>query len=205
MTAACPPTLPSIHAAPAAASPWLERFAHLLAPGSEVLDVACGSGRHMRRLAELGHRPLGVDRDAASLAQAAAWGPVLQADLEGAPWPLPGRQFDAVLVTHYLWRPLWPALLGALRPGGWLIYETFSQGHARIGRPSRAEFLLQPGELLQVCQGLRVLAYEEGLCQDPPKVVQRIVACREDTASAPGPWPLVAGARWPAPAGLTPP
>ena len=188
MTAACPPTLPSIHAAPAAASPWLERFAHLLAPGSEVLDVACGSGRHMRRLAELGHRPMGVDRDAASLAQAAAWGPVLQADLEGAPWPLPGRQFDAVLVTHYLWRPLWPALLGALRPGGWLIYETFSQGHARIGRPSRAEFLLQSGELLAACAALRVVAFEDGFLDEPARFVQRIVA-RQPDAAADG-WPL---------------
>jgi hypothetical protein len=54
-----------------------------------------------------------------------------------------------VLVTNYLWRPLFPALLAAVAPGGLLIYETFAQAHAALGRPGRAEFLLRPGELIE--------------------------------------------------------
>ena len=68
---------------------------------------------------------------------------IVQADLEdGSPWALPGRTFGAVVVTNYLHRPLFPALLDALMPGGVLLYETFMEGNERFGRPSRPEFLL---------------------------------------------------------------
>jgi SAM-dependent methyltransferase len=74
------------------------------------------------------------------------------ADIEGGPWPFAGRQFDAVVVTNYLWRPLLPTLLASLAPGGVLIYETFTQGNESVGKPSRPDFLLRPGELLDVCR-----------------------------------------------------
>lgn len=161
----------------------MQRWATLLAPGSTVLDVACGSGRHVRWLAGQGHRVTGVDRDAAAL-QALHGLPgvvAVEADLEGAPWPLPGQRFDAVVVTHYLWRPLWPALIDSLAEGGLLVYETFADGQQHLGKPSRAEFLLQPGELWRRCADLRVLAFEDGLetgAEGPGRCVQRIAALR---------------------------
>lgn len=161
---------------PAAPSPWLRRFAHLLAPGSTVLDVACGSGRHLRWLAAQGHRVTGVDRDSAAVQPLRALAEIVVADLEAGAWPLPGRRFGAVVVTNYLWRPLWPALRAALGEGGVLIYETFAHGQHLIGRPSRPEFLLQPGELLRAFAGLQVLAYEDGLETGPARRVQRLVA-----------------------------
>jgi SAM-dependent methyltransferase len=161
------------------------RWAAWLPSGSTVLDLACGSGRHLRWLATRGLRVTGVDRDAQALqglkdVQAPA-GPaeLLVADVENDPWPLHGRQFDAVVVTNYLWRPLLPAIVGSVAPAGLLIYETFASGHERYGRPSRPDFLLQPGELLQAAQGLRVLAYEDGYLDHPPRLVQRICARRE--------------------------
>lgn len=163
-------------------SAWVQRFAGLVRPGGTVLDVACGSGRHVRWLAGQGFAVTGVDRDAAALAALAADCPapeLITADIEAGPWPLAGRRFDAVVVTHYLWRPLWPALRAALAEGGMLIYETFAHGQQTIGKPSRPEFLLQSGELLQACAGLRVVAYEDGFEQDPPRYVQRIVAVDE--------------------------
>lgn len=160
----------------ATASPWLLRFAHLLRPGGTVLDVACGRGRHVRWLAHRGFAVTAVDRDAAATEALRGLAEVVVADLEGAPWPLPGRRFDAVVVTNYLWRPLWPALRAALNEGGVLIYETFAHGQHLIGKPSRPDFLLQPGELLRVFDGLQVVAYEDGLEADPLRRVQRLVA-----------------------------
>jgi hypothetical protein len=86
--------------------------------------------------------------------------------------------FAGIVVTHYLWRPLWTDLLACLQPGGVLIYETFAQGNESVGKPSNPDFLLRPGELLEVCQHLRVLAFEDGFCEAPERFVQRIVAVR---------------------------
>lgn len=177
-----------------APSPWVQRFAPLIRPQGRVLDLACGGGRHLRWLAASGFHVTGVDRDADAVAPLRAVGEIIVADLEGAPWPLPGRRFDAVVVTNYLWRPLWAPIRGALAPGGVLLYETFSAGQQTIGRPARPEFLLQPGELLRAFDGLRIVAFEDGLLDDPPRFVQRLAAVAEPAgAAAAQPYPLGAG------------
>ena len=163
-------------------SPWVQRWAHLIAPGGSALDVACGHGRHMRYLASLGHTVTGVDRLADALASLQGVGTTVLADIENGPWPLPGKRFDAVVVTNYLWRSLMPTLLDSLADGGVLIYETFAAGNETVGKPSRPDFLLQPGELLRHCAGLRVVAYEDGFLSAPERFVQRAVAVREGTA-----------------------
>jgi SAM-dependent methyltransferase len=153
----------------------------LIRPGGTVLDVACGSGRHARWLARQGLRVTGVDRDGPALASLRGTPGVdelVEADIEQGPWPFAGRTFDAVLVANYLWRPLFPQLRAAVGQGGLLIHETFADGQQAIGRPSRAEFLLQPGELLRVATGLRVVAYEDGFAASPDRYLQRIVAVR---------------------------
>ena len=124
----------------------------------------------------MGHRVTAVDRDAQALQALAGLAETLCADLENGPWPLAQRQFDAVVVTNYLWRALWPDLLASLPPGGVLIYETFAAGNETVGKPSRPDFLLQPGELLRVCAALRVVAYEDGFLSQPDRFVQRIAA-----------------------------
>jgi SAM-dependent methyltransferase len=166
-----------------APSPWVQRWAHLVPVGGSVLDVACGSGRHVRFFAGRGCRVTGVDRDAQALAPLAGLAETVVADIENGPWPFSGRQFDAVIVTHYLWRPLLPAIIGAIAPDGVLIYETFAAGNESVGRPSNPDFLLQPGELLQAAQGLRVLGYEDGFLPDPDRFVQRIAAVRQGARS----------------------
>jgi SAM-dependent methyltransferase len=155
------------------------RWAHLIPAGGTVLDLACGSGRHVRWLAERGCRVTAVDRDEAAVEPLRPLAEVIVADVENGPWPLPGRRYDAVLVTNYLWRPLLPAIVAAVAPGGCLLYETFAVGQETVGRPSRSDFLLQPGELLRAAEGLAVVAYECGQLPDPQRFVQRLAAVRD--------------------------
>ena len=170
-------------------SDWVRRWSHLVVPGGEVLDVACGHGRHTGWFASLQHPVVAVDRcpnAIHSVTTAAPAAKTLVADLENGPWPFTGRQFAAVVVTNYLWRPLMPALLGSLASKGVLLYETFTQGNESVGKPSRPEFLLRPGELLTCCQGLRVVAFEDGFTDAAngslPRFIQRIAAVREAAA-----------------------
>lgn len=167
-------------------SAWVARFAPLIAPG-EVLDLACGSGRHSRLLAALGHPVCALDRDGDSLAALAASAPAgistLRFDLEnGAPWPFAPARFAGIVVTNYLHRPLFGAMLASLAPGGVLIYETFARGNERYGKPSNPDFLLHEGELLDLVRdpampGWRVIAFEDGYVASPkPAMVQRICA-----------------------------
>ncbi|HEX5862899.1 MAG TPA: class I SAM-dependent methyltransferase, partial [Casimicrobiaceae bacterium] len=63
--------LPHRHAASDAPSPWVVRFAPLVARGARVLDVASGLGRNALVLAARGARVVAVDRDPAALAAVA--------------------------------------------------------------------------------------------------------------------------------------
>jgi SAM-dependent methyltransferase len=165
-----------------AVSPWIARWTHLLPANATVLDVACGGGRHVAWFAGRGHRVTGVDRDAAALAPVKLIAEGVVADIESGPWPLPGRRFDAVVVTNYLWRPLLPTIADSLAPGGVLLYETFALGNETVGRPSNPDFLLRPGELLHAFAGLHTVAYEEGFLDEPARFVQRIAAIRTPAA-----------------------
>ncbi len=172
--------------APAPVSQWVRDWVPLIPAGGEVLDLACGNGRHSRFLAGLGFRVLAVDRDTQALAGLAGIPGVERraADLEGPAWPLDGHAFDGIVVTNYLHRPRLGMLVGALRADGVLIYETFALGNERFGKPSNPDFLLRPGELLELARGrLRVVAYEDREVRDPrPAVLQRICAVRERPA-----------------------
>ena len=166
---------------PAPLSDWVRRFAPLAGAG-EVLDLACGGGRHARRFAALGHPVLAVDRDAGSLIDAG--GPniaTLQFDLEDgvSEWPFAAGRFAAIVVTNYLHRPLFGRLVRSLAPEGVLIYEKFAIGNEAFGKPSNPDFLLQEGELLALAafNGLRVIAFEDGFTAAPKAaMVQRLCA-----------------------------
>ncbi len=160
-------------------SAWVTQWAERVPAGGAVLDVACGSGRHARFFAARGHPVDAVDRDAVAVAALAAVPGVVArcADIEGGPWPYAGRQFAAVVVTNYLYRPLFPALIAAIAPGGLLIYETFAEGNEAYGRPANPEFLLRRGELLERVGTMQVLAVADLYVDSPkPAVVQRICA-----------------------------
>ncbi len=162
-------------------SRWISRFMHLIEPGADVLDLACGAGRHTKLFAAAGFQVTAVDVDVSQLGPIAQLERVetLQCDLEsGAVWPFEDRRFGAVVVTNYLHRPILPLLAASLKPDGVLLYETFAAGNERFGKPSNPDFLLHPGELLDVfADRLTVTAYEHGIQMQPRSaVVQRICA-----------------------------
>jgi len=142
----------------------------------------------MRYLQGLGHHVTGVDRSPEALEIAAAYGHTVLADIEAGPWPFKqGSNFDAVVVTNYLWRPLFASIFQSLAPGGVLIYETFATGQETLGKPSNPDFLLQPGELLQAFSGLRVVAFEDGFLDTPARFVQRLAAVKTSGLYTAGP------------------
>jgi SAM-dependent methyltransferase len=161
-----------------APSPWILRFLPQVAAGGTALDLAAGSGRHSRLLLARGLKVTALDRDPDQQPDAPGLTKI-RADLEdGSRWPLAGRRFDLVLVTNYLHRPILAEIIGAVAPGGLLLYETFAQGNERFGKPRNPDHLLRPGELQEAVSGrLEVLAFEDLELGPPhPAVIQHIAA-----------------------------
>lgn len=160
---------------------WIVSWLARLPAGSRVLDFACGTGRHARAAAALGLSVVAVDEDPQALAAVGDGVDIVRAELEVAPWPFDPAGFDAVIVSNYLFRSRLDLLCGLIRPTGVLLYQTFALGNEAFGRPRNPDFLLRPGELLELAarNGLHVLAYEDGILGSPARArVQRIVACR---------------------------
>jgi SAM-dependent methyltransferase len=178
-------------------SAWVERFAPLIprrAAGA-ALDLACGRGRHVRVLRAHGLAVAALDRDPAALAAIVDDAvEKIAADLEADGWPFAERRFDGIVVVNYLHRPLFPALVRALNPGGILIYETFARGNERFGRPRNPDHLLEPGELLTAFAALHVIAYECGALGGARlRVVARLCAAKIATPADAAAFALDAG------------
>ncbi|PJA77943.1 MAG: dihydroneopterin aldolase [Nitrospirae bacterium CG_4_9_14_3_um_filter_51_5] len=148
-------------------------------PHGTVLDVATGRGRHAMYLASKGFSVHGIDRDADALqelqvqAQEAALSSITteSIDLEVNPQHPPDlgtAVYDVIIVFFYLFRPLFPQLIHALKSGGVIMYETFLlDNHLHRQHPRRKEFCLEANELLTLLQGLRILHYDEGDHEGP--------------------------------------
>lgn len=163
-----------------APSPFIMEWLSQLKPGDSVLDIACGKGRHTRAALSAGLKVTAVDIDTSGLEDISSCDTleIVTADLEGAPWPLGSRTFDAVIVSNYLWRPLFPALRASVTPGGLIIYETFGAGNELYGKPSNPNFLLEDGELRKIfADGFEVLFCQHGIEALPaPAMRQKLIA-----------------------------
>ena len=149
-----------------------------------VLDLACGTGRSGLKLAGRGIGVVFADRSTTALeeveqhlSKAKLTGRVWQVDLEQAGInPFDGQLYSAIVCFRYLHRPLFPDLLNAVEPGGLVIYETFTAGNRRFGRPNNPDFLLEPGELKTCFQNWEILHYYEGIQHSPDRAIAQIVA-----------------------------
>lgn len=156
-------------AALARPSTWFVWHARYIRPGSTVLDLACGTGRHAIAAARLGARVTAVDHDPAALGAARdaarAAGVTIdfqQADLT-APWQ-PGTAYETVLAFNYLDRARMPDVRAHVAPGGLLVMETYLAGQRALGwGPMSDEHLLEPGELMALARPLDVLFGREVL------------------------------------------
>ena len=175
----------------------IERLSQL--PKGEVLDIATGNGRNALFLAALGYSVTGIDRDEKTLATLSIMArerhlpnlTIHRVDLEAnpaAPPDLGKDRYEGILVFFYLFRPLFPSLLTALKPGGVLMSETFLiDNHLRYQHPHRKEFCLAHNELLHLTKGLRVLHYDEGprdgATADKPVFTARLLAQKPGAGS----------------------
>lgn len=154
-------------------SRWILERAETLAAGSLICDVAGGTGRHAVPLAERGHRVVLLDfvEDAIRIAMRRAAG-VRGVVADAASLPLREASCDAVVVTNFLDRDLFPSLVALLKPGGRLLYETYTTEHAALiaaglaRAPRSARYLLQPGELRRLVHPLSIVTYREGDIED---------------------------------------
>jgi len=148
-----------------------------------VLDLACGTGRNGLVLAQHGIPVVFSDKDTLALdivkqhlLEGALPGRIWQVDLEQAELnPLSGQSFSAIIGFRYLHRPLLPAIINAVSPGGLVVYETFTIENRRFGRPNNPEFLLRRGELKTIFRDWEMLYYFEGIRQNPDRGVAEIV------------------------------
>ena len=165
-----------LHHADPSPTPYLLQQSRYLSRG-KALDVACGSGRHTLLLASLGYEVDAIDHDHQLLeqlsktAQTRKLPGIITNSIDLEP-PLPNEPqlghnvYDVILVFFYLARPLFPHLIKALKPGGLLLYETFTiDNHLQYHHPRRREFCLNHNELLHLTSKLQVLHYDEGLHQ----------------------------------------
>jgi rhodanese-related sulfurtransferase len=150
-------------------SPWLVANTSLVPPGSRTLDVACGRGRHALLLAGAGYMVRAIDRDTTHMKRLGDLARRLRlpldaevVDLENGDVDLGDGEWGLVLVFRYLHRPLFPALVRALRPGGVLLYETYTKHPGARRKPSNPAFLLEPGELPGLVAPLEVVRQREG-------------------------------------------
>jgi SAM-dependent methyltransferase len=163
---------------------WLTMHSGLLPDTGQALDVACGSGRHAVWLAERGLHVLAIDRQSDAIAALSAHRLARAGridaqvrDLETGQRLIAPDAYDVVVGTRYLHRPLFPQLVAALRPGGVLIYETFTTAQAARGKPTNPDFLLRPGELVTLVRPLTILAQREG--DFDGRMVASVVARRQ--------------------------
>ena len=159
---------------PAAAVPArvLSENLHLLPPGGDALEPACGLGANALLLAARGFRTRAWDISATALQRLAATAAAAGLGIETRTVDLTrhdfaGEQFDVIVVSRFLERAIIPALIDALRPGGLVYYQTFVKDSPEPGGPSNPAYRLACNELLQLFDSLQLLVYrEEGRAGD---------------------------------------
>lgn len=152
-------------------------------PSGPILDLACGHGRHGLYLAERGHCVWFADRNRDALAavelqlqQQQLAGVIWPTDLESGENPFVGRQFAAVIGVNYLHRPVLAWLGDAIKPGGLIVYETFTTENAQLGRPRNPDFLLNSNELANTFASWQQIHYREGRHSNPDRYSAQLVA-----------------------------
>ena len=134
--------------------------------GGRALDIAGGVGRHAIWLAQRGWDVTLVDvsEEALRLARERAGDTAMRFVRKDVSLEAPAGSFELVLNFFYLDRGLSRALEDALRPGGLLVFKTYTQAHPELSGgkgPTHPMHLLDSGELLSAFEDLQILSYRE--------------------------------------------
>ena len=168
-------------AIPTPPSEWVKKHIKIIPKRGTVLDLACGAGRHTRLLIETGRRVFALDCNISKLKDLSENDSVtiIKHDLETTnAWPFAPQTFDGIIVTNYLYRPLYPCIIDALAVGGVLIYQTFAVGNEKYGRPQNPDYLLKEDELLKVFGNqLNLVDYSHGYIKNPSPAVVQSICC----------------------------
>ncbi len=163
-------------------SDWIKENLTKNVNGLTLLDIACGNGRHSIYASSIGYKVISLDiskEKISALASKKSIFPV-QIDIEEKnTWPFTDKTFDAIIVTNYLYRPIFQNIINSIKLNGILLYETFSIENSKLGKPSNPNYLLKPQELLCLAkkQGMEIINYEEIIVEYPiKKALQRIYA-----------------------------
>ena len=163
-------------------SPWIVKNLKNISKNCNILDLACGYGRHSIYAKKIGLNVTAVDIDYEKLFYLKNIHniTVLRLDIEKKfNWPFKRNIFDAVIVTNYLYRPIFKKIFNSIKSKGFLLYETFSEENIKFGPPKNTNYLLKSGELLNLANKNRmtIIEYEEIITQKKkPKAIQRIFA-----------------------------
>ena len=129
----------------------------------KALDLACGKGRNSKYLASKGFNVISVDNNPENLRH--IYGPnitKIEKDVEiSKNWPITKHKFDMIVVSNFLCRKIFPNIMNSISKKGYLIYDTFSAGHEKIGRPRNKKFILKSKELLKLCKSMSLIFHEE--------------------------------------------
>jgi SAM-dependent methyltransferase len=163
-------------------SPWIKKYGKIVPQERPVLDMACGAGRHSFFMNSLGCDVVAVDINPVlkGLNDFQNNISVVTADLEQEEWPFRKEEFSGIIVVNYLWRPSFPRIIESLAPGGVLLYDTFSQGNEKFGRPRNPDYLLAPGELMSLCtDDFTIIDFHQGYMDLPAPAVRQSIAAEK--------------------------
>jgi len=142
-------------------SPILEAYVKHAKIGN-ALDLACGTGRNTHFLEELGFGIDAVDLSDYALSQVRDSKNIKKIEVDLDSYDLQKNSYDLILNTNYLNRRLMAQMIGALKEGGLIIFETFIQAHEIPEQGSmNPDYLLEKNELLNTFIDIDIIYYEE--------------------------------------------
>lgn len=162
-------------------------------PPGRALVVAMGEGRNAAFLARAGFRVEGIDVSLAAVRKATErvrreGGNLVGVVADLDDFPLREARYDLVCVSNFLDRSLFEPIARAIRPGGALVWETFTRIHAAFGSPRSPAYLLDPGELRTRFADFELCRYRERILEHDGKrrAVASLFATRQRNGTADG-------------------
>ncbi len=159
----------------------LDYLPHLPTAGL-ALDAAAGVGIHGLCLAEHGLQVIALDISEVGLRLAKLQAEEAALQMETAVYDLshpyfPPHSFDVIVNFRFLERATFPMYRRALKPGGWLIFETFVQTDTAVSYP---DHFLKPNELRDAFANFEIIHATETAVQGhhscKMKTVEQLVA-----------------------------